>query len=417
MKIVYLIESDAKCGANRTIYEHVNRLIKRGHELKVLSLQGKQPEWFPLNCKVSPFSGSIPEAEILVSTSSATARLICQIKRGIPFHYQLNYSTILREDASSQKACEEVYHLPVNILCNATWLQNLFRKKFNRESVVISNAIDHDVFKPKSSNYLRRSSRKRILLMYHIQPTKGIVDGLSAFNLVKKRYPQVELVMFGVFPRPYIENLPFFYFFNPTEEELSEIYSSCDVFIFPSIIDGMPKPPLEAMACRTAVVTTDCLGIRDYAEDNKTALVVPPGEPEAMADAVIKLLKDEKLRERIAYQGYRKAQEFRYERVIDRLIEVFQKAIQAYYKKPPDEWSDWEKVLLVSPKDCWAHYKFGVELKDRGDLKRAEEELEEAIRLDPNFTPAYRELEEIFTTSKERKNLRKAWELLRKQCS
>jgi glycosyltransferase involved in cell wall biosynthesis len=417
MKIVYLIESDAKCGANRTVYEHVNRLIKRGHELKVLSLQGKQPEWFPLKCKVSPFSGSIPEAEILVSTSSATAKLICKVRRGIPFYYQLNYSTILKEDAASQKACEEVYHLPVNILCNATWLQKLFRKKFNRESVVISIAIDHDIFKPKSSNHPRHSGRKRILLMYHIQPTKGIVDGLLAFNLIKKRYPKVELAMFGVFPRPHIENFPFFYFFNPTEEELSEIYSSCDVFIFPSIIDGMPMPPLEAMACKKAVVTTDCLGTRDYAEDNKTALVVPPGDPEALANAVVKLLKDEKLRERIACEGYRRAQDFHHEKVVDRLIEVFQKATQAYCKKPTDEWSDWEKVLLVSPQDPWAHYKLGVELKNRGDLKRAEKEFEEAIKWAPSFTPAYRELEEILTTSRERKNLIKVWNLLNAQIS
>jgi glycosyltransferase involved in cell wall biosynthesis len=51
------------------------------------------------------------------------------------------------------------------------------------------------------------------------------------------------------------------------------------------------------MACGTPVVTADCGGIRDYAVDGYNALITPPGDPKAIADATLKILRDGKLKE------------------------------------------------------------------------------------------------------------------------
>ena len=64
---------------------------------------------------------------------------------------------------------------------------------------------------------------------------------------------------------------------KPTgDAQMAEFYRGCDIFVFTSFIEGFGLPPLEAMACGVPVLTTDCGGIREYAND-KNAMIVPPG--------------------------------------------------------------------------------------------------------------------------------------------
>ncbi len=82
------------------------------------------------------------------------------------------------------------------------------------------------------------------------------------------------------------------FFESPSDDKLAELYSSSDLFVFASHIEGYGLPPLEAMACGTPVVTTDCRGVRDFVVDGENAVIVPPKEPEAIASPYIKVLND-----------------------------------------------------------------------------------------------------------------------------
>ena len=89
-------------------------------------------------------------------------------------------------------------------------------------------------------------------------------------------------------------------------------------------MESFGLPPLEAMACGVPVVTTDCGGIRDYAVDGYNALIVPPGDPEAVADAVLKILRDDKFRERLVEHGIETAKQRSWDKVVDK----FERAIR-----------------------------------------------------------------------------------------
>jgi glycosyltransferase involved in cell wall biosynthesis len=78
------------------------------------------------------------------------------------------------------------------------------------------------------------------------------------------------------------------------------------------------------MACGVPVVTTDCGGIRDYAVDGYNALIVPPGDPKAVADAVLKILKNDKLREKLIEHGIETAKQWTWDKVVDK----FEQAIK-----------------------------------------------------------------------------------------
>ncbi|NPV29972.1 MAG: glycosyltransferase family 4 protein [Firmicutes bacterium] len=101
------------------------------------------------------------------------------------------------------------------------------------------------------------------------------------------------MTLFGPGSRP--KKLPSWveYVANVNDEELIQIYNSCSIFVSSSVAEGFAFPPAEAMACGCAVVATDSGGIREYAEHERTALLSPPRKPEALAENLLRVLKDD----------------------------------------------------------------------------------------------------------------------------
>ena len=85
---------------------------------------------------------------------------------------------------------------------------------------------------------------------------------------------------------------------------LGELYSKALVFVSQSIGDSFGLPPLEAMACGTAVVLTDTVGAREYARDGENCFVVPLKNSEKTAEKVKELLKNTLLRNNFEQAGF-----------------------------------------------------------------------------------------------------------------
>lgn len=98
-----------------------------------------------------------------------------------------------------------------------------------------------------------------------------------------------------------------------------------DVFVLSSSWEGFGKVIIEAMACRVSVVSTDCpYGPNEIITENVDGLLVPVGDTDAMAEAILKLLKDELLRKRLAEAGRKRAEDFRVEKMIAEYERVFE---------------------------------------------------------------------------------------------
>lgn len=90
----------------------------------------------------------------------------------------------------------------------------------------------------------------------------------------------------------------------------------------PSWQEGCQLPPMEAMACKCAVVTTNVGGIPDYAVAGQTALISDPRDPQALAQNIIRLLDYEAELMRISHAGYQHIKHFTWERATDKLQQV-----------------------------------------------------------------------------------------------
>lgn len=81
-------------------------------------------------------------------------------------------------------------------------------------------------------------------------------------------------------------------FFTGEREDAIKWLSVFDVFVLPSLWEGLPYVLIEAAALGKPVVATDIDGVREVIESGETGILVPPGNPEALADGVIRLLQD-----------------------------------------------------------------------------------------------------------------------------
>jgi glycosyltransferase involved in cell wall biosynthesis len=110
--------------------------------------------------------------------------------------------------------------------------------------------------------------------------------------------------------------------------DMPSVFADHDVFIFPSLVEGMPLALLEAMASGMPAVTTMSGGMADIVEDGFNGLLVPPADSVALASAARRLCDSIELRCRLGHEAQNTARRYTWERVTAKLEEVFRLAIE-----------------------------------------------------------------------------------------
>ena len=125
--------------------------------------------------------------------------------------------------------------------------------------------------------------------------------------------------MFGTCDAP--KDMPSWYTYHcqPTGQELCDIYNNGAIYVAASDFEGFGLTIGEAMICGCAVACTDNGGFRCMAEHEKTALLSQVYDVEALAENIIRLITDEKLRCEIAHKGNDNIQQFTWEKSYQKL--------------------------------------------------------------------------------------------------
>jgi starch synthase len=111
-------------------------------------------------------------------------------------------------------------------------------------------------------------------------------------------------------------------------EELVSWYQRASVFVAPSRWDNSPNTIYEAMACGTPVVASRVGGIPELVDDGRTGLLVLPGDPKALADAINTLLCDSAKRRQMEIAAREKAvTEYRVDQVVRKNLVLYQRAL------------------------------------------------------------------------------------------
>jgi glycosyltransferase involved in cell wall biosynthesis len=108
--------------------------------------------------------------------------------------------------------------------------------------------------------------------------------------------------------------------------DILSLHKAFDLFVMSSVTEGLGTSILDAMASGRAVVATTAGGIPEVVEDGKTGLLVPPRDHDAMADAIVKLLKDGKTRAAMGAAGLSLAHaRFSAERMVQDTLRVYER--------------------------------------------------------------------------------------------
>ena len=106
-------------------------------------------------------------------------------------------------------------------------------------------------------------------------------------------------------------------------KELDECYAAARVFLLTSFWEGLPMVAVESMNSGVPVVATDVGDIRDLVEDGKNGYLTEAGDTDAAANAVLRLLNDDKLYRRMSANAYKKAEEFLHECTIEHVSKIW----------------------------------------------------------------------------------------------
>jgi len=169
-----------------------------------------------------------------------------------------------------------------------------------------------------------------ILSVGTLEPRKNHVGLLQAYSLLREPHRLVIAggkgwLYEGIFQeveRLSLEERVFFLGYVP-EEDLPALYNLADLFVFPSLYEGFGLPPLEAMACGTPVVVSALSSLPEVVGDG--ALLVPPQEVEALAEAMEKALSDPSLREELRSKGLERAKRFTWSEAAKRLLAIYKR--------------------------------------------------------------------------------------------
>jgi phosphatidylinositol alpha-1,6-mannosyltransferase len=115
---------------------------------------------------------------------------------------------------------------------------------------------------------------------------------------------------------------------NLKEQDLSAVYNCADVFVLPSIQEGQGIVLLEAQACGKPVVAFNLGGINEAVRNGETGLLVKRGSVEELADALLRLLSDKPLREKMGANGRGFVTEnFTWDICAQKMLKVYREAL------------------------------------------------------------------------------------------
>jgi glycosyltransferase involved in cell wall biosynthesis len=237
--------------------------------------------------------------------------------------------------------------------------------QFASRCQTLYNGIDINTFVNENHESAPNTNdTKQLLYVGRVSPEKGVHVLLEAFHNVLRQYPRAQLKIVGqqgALPIEYLvalsddsreKGLKRFYRGNyisflknqlsssdarhvtfagtVAHQLIAKLYSDADVCIIPSEVnEPLGMPVIEAMGSGVPVVATRGGGIPEIVVDGKTGLLVERGDASAMAEAILRLLSDEELKNSVARAGRKQARVFSWDKIVKKLFHLYKNICSA----------------------------------------------------------------------------------------
>lgn len=285
MKICFLLPAFNMSGGTKVVAIHAKFLADKGHEVLLVAPPNKnQPfhrklksflngkGWPQANADYSYFRGlglnvreleryrpivdkDLPSADVVVATWWETAEWVNALSpsKGAKVYFIQHYEKF---DFVPPGRCDATYTLPLHKIVIAKWLLDLMQCKFDDNHIdLVPNSVDKTQFYADERS---KQTRPTLGFLFSYTRFKGVDITLQVVKKLKESIPNLRVISFGTdMPNdfPMWDNAIEFYC-SPAQDKIGNLYAQCDVWIAASRSEGFNLPAIEAMACRTPVVST-----------------------------------------------------------------------------------------------------------------------------------------------------------------
>ncbi|HVE94463.1 MAG TPA: glycosyltransferase family 4 protein [Acidimicrobiales bacterium] len=320
-------------GGFKVHYEYANQLAERGHDVTVVHTRWPDPkpgregmksrawpawmrwverpklEWFTLDPRVRILltpdlrARWAPDGDIVIATAWQTAEWVMRWpnekgRRRVYIVYDYEFWRTAPDAVRDRMAA--TFRGDFLVVSTSPSVEEMLNEAGATPAAAIACGWDHQLFGVDIDLQHRPCT---VGFPVRVEPSKGLADAIQAVQMLHDEFgSELRIRSFGRRERPevppFVEQV-----ISPSDAELRAFYNSLAVFMFPSRYEGWGLPGMEALACGAALVTADCVGMRDYAIEGVTARVVAAGDSRELATATAALLRDRSERERLALAG------------------------------------------------------------------------------------------------------------------
>lgn len=326
-----LKSSSVKGGGPMMVYRYAEWLSQLGIDVAIYS-DDAPPDWIPLtvrfeqHCSDPDRYAAITEPVVIVFSVQELPALFryCSTDGKRVYHFcqgleDYQYIPPPDNNLSTRVPVFDLLHsLPVRRIAVSRHIEQYFLQRYGQRTHTIMNGVDLDTFYPAAPRMPGKHWTIALLGNPTI-PLKGVLQALMALVLVQKELPDycfhlrvvsgedVSSRFDSDFKHPAVT---FSIQYRLTPDQIRELFQSADVYINASYYEGFGLPSLEAMACGLPVVQVDNHGLDGVIVDGENCVVSKSQDPRHIAGALLRLVTDEALRQRVRNMGLVTAQQF-----------------------------------------------------------------------------------------------------------
>ncbi|RMD74841.1 MAG: glycosyltransferase, partial [Lentisphaerae bacterium] len=255
------------------------------------------------------------DADIVVADIIPLALLLSLRNRGRLLYFAQDYDESYYANSIQRFFIQAFYAvglglLKIPVIAVSSYLGEILRQRFGASVDVVTNGVDTNLFFHEPDPLLEKSKmgRRAIVVLARADYRKGFDIARVVIDLLAKGAHADSLLVWCVgdaCPAAF-GGIPFQDFGYVDERRLRQLFSSADLFLYPSRHEGYGLMPVEAMACGCPVVTTRAVKV---VEHGKNALVSEVGDVKGLTDNITTLISSEPLRDKLVAGGLQFARE------------------------------------------------------------------------------------------------------------
>lgn len=209
---------------------------------------------------------------------------------------------------------------------------NQVDNEFLKNKKINSSFIPNGVNKITSKNKIGKSNKIKFLFVGRLEKQKGLIYLIKAFQFMKTKPVELNIIGSGsqknklkkLVKELKIKNINFLG--KQSYQKTNYFYNTNDVFILPSIWEGMPITILEAWSHGLPVITTNICGMKSFC-NKQNSIIIEPKNISALTQAINKITTNKKLRNELKKEGLKTIQNYSWKNTCEQYIQKYNEII------------------------------------------------------------------------------------------